>query len=777
MRENRKTVPVIYLRGLCIIPGVKVNFDISRKKSIDALEAAMNEDKQVFVVTQKNIEESNPAGEDLNEIGVLAMVSQVVKLPGSNARILIENSTRAKCVEYTEKEEAGYIRAEVEELPDYLDDMDAVEKEAKAAMLKELIAGYASKRPKTGQESLRVLCLFQELPVLLKRTMSAIPMSFEKKQHYLNVDKLSEKYELAYKFIQEEINILEIREDFQSKIKEKVEENQKEYILREQMKVIRQELGEEDTVQESDTFLQSTEALDAPEEIKEKLRKEIKRYKTLSSGSAESSVARGYIETLLELPWNHTSEDNNDMVNAEEILNRDHFGMEKVKERILEFLAVRCFHPEKSKGKSPVICLSGPPGTGKTSIAKSVAEALNKKYVRICLGGVRDEAEIRGHRRTYVGAMPGRIVMALKNAGVKNPLMLLDEIDKLAGDYKGDPASALLEVLDDEQNSRFVDHYVEVPVDLSEVFFIATANDISTIPRPLLDRMEIIDVTSYTLNEKEHIASDYLVEKQREVNGLEKKQFSISKPAIEKLITGYTREAGVRNLERTIGKLCRKAVLEIMQKKEKSVKITAKNLEQYLGKVKYQDDKANKKDEVGIVRGLAWTRVGGDTLEIEVNVMPGKGNMVLTGNLGNVMKESAQAGLSFIRANAELYHIDAEKFQNTDIHIHIPEGAVPKDGPSAGITMATAMLSALTGRKIYANLAMTGEITLRGRVLPIGGLKEKLLAAKMAGITKVLVPFENKKDVEEISEEITQGMDIVYVKDMKQVTEHALHSC
>ncbi len=591
------------------------------------------------------------------------------------------------------------------------------------------------------------------------------------------MDKLSEKYELAYKFIQEEINILEIREDFQSKIKEKVEENQKEYILREQMKVIRQELGEEDTVQESDTFLQSTEALDAPEEIKEKLRKEIKRYKTLSSGSAESSVARGYIETLLELPWNHTSEDNNDMVNAEEILNRDHFGMEKVKERILEFLAVRCFHPEKSKGKSPVICLAGPPGTGKTSIAKSVAEALNKKYVRICLGGVRDEAEIRGHRRTYVGAMPGRIVMALKNAGVKNPLMLLDEIDKLAGDYKGDPASALLEVLDDEQNSRFVDHYVEVPVDLSEVFFIATANDISTIPRPLLDRMEIIDVTSYTLNEKEHIASDYLVEKQREVNGLEKKQFSISKPAIEKLITGYTREAGVRNLERTIGKLCRKAVLEIMQKKEKSVKITAKNLEQYLGKVKYQDDKANKKDEVGIVRGLAWTRVGGDTLEIEVNVMPGKGNMVLTGNLGNVMKESAQAGLSFIRANAELYHIDAEKFQNTDIHIHIPEGAVPKDGPSAGITMATAMLSALTGRKIYANLAMTGEITLRGRVLPIGGLKEKLLAAKMAGITKVLVPFENKKDVEEISEEITQGMDIVYVKDMKQVTEHALHSC
>ena len=517
--------------------------------------------------------------------------------------------------------------------------------------------------------------------------------------------------------------------------------------------------------------------MDAPEEIKEKLRKEIKRYKTLSSGSAESSVARGYIETLLELPWNHTSEDNNDMVNAEEILNRDHFGMEKVKERILEFLAVRCFHPEKSKGKSPVICLAGPPGTGKTSIAKSVAEALNKKYVRICLGGVRDEAEIRGHRRTYVGAMPGRIVMALKNAGVKNPLMLLDEIDKLAGDYKGDPASALLEVLDDEQNSRFVDHYVEVPVDLSEVFFIATANDISTIPRPLLDRMEIIDVTSYTLNEKEHIASDYLVEKQREVNGLEKKQFSISKPAIEKLITGYTREAGVRNLERTIGKLCRKAVLEIMQKKEKSVKITAKNLEQYLGKVKYQDDKANKKDEVGIVRGLAWTRVGGDTLEIEVNVMPGKGNMVLTGNLGNVMKESAQAGLSFIRANAELYHIDAEKFQNTDIHIHIPEGAVPKDGPSAGITMATAMLSALTGRKIYANLAMTGEITLRGRVLPIGGLKEKLLAAKMAGITKVLVPFENKKDVEEISEEITQGMDIVYVKDMKQVTEHALHSC
>ena len=776
MSENKKIVPVIALRGICIIPEIKINFDVSRKKSIDALDAAMEEQKEIFVTAQKSIEETDPKGHDLYQVGVLAKVSQVVKLPGNNARILIETSLKAKAVRYIQEEdETKYLKAEVELIPDFIDDMDEIEKEAKLAMFRDLISQYASMRPKMGQESLKVLLLFQELPLMLNRSMSVVPIGYEKKQVYLERKKLSDKYEAAYKYLSEEISILNIREDFQKKIREKVDTNQKEYILREQMKVIREELGEEDTVQESDMFLESTDKLNAPDEIKQKLRKEIKRYKTLSSGSSESNVARGYIETLLDMPWDNMSKDNNDIRNARKILDRDHYGMEKIKERILEFLAVRSFHPKNTKGKSPVICLVGPPGTGKTSIAKSVAEALNKKYIRICLGGVRDEAEIRGHRRTYVGAMPGRIVAALRNAGVKNPLMLLDEIDKIASDYKGDPASALLEVLDDEQNNRFIDHYVEVPVDLSEVFFVATANDASAIPRPLRDRMELIDVTSYTVNEKEHIAHDYLVKKQREINGLEKSQFSISKTGIEKIITGYTREAGVRNLERTIGKLCRKAVMEIMETQAKSVKITGKNLEKYLGKVKYAKDKANTKDDVGIVRGLAWTSVGGDTLEIEVNTMPGKGELVLTGNLGDVMKESAQTGISFIRANAGKYEIEEKVFKETDIHIHIPEGAVPKDGPSAGITMAAAVLSALTGKKIYSDVAMTGEITLRGRVLPIGGLKEKLLAAKTAGIKKVLVPIDNTKDVEEISKEITDGLKIVFVAGMEQVIDEAMH--
>ncbi len=776
MSEEKKIVPVIALRGLCIIPEVKINFDINRKKSIDALDAAMEHGKEIFVVTQKNIEEAEPKAEDLYHIGVLAKVSQVVKLPGNNARILLETSMKAMAVRYIEGAETEkYLEAEIEMLSDIIDDMEEVEKEAKLSMFRELISQYAAMRPKMGQEGLKVLLLFQELPVMLNRSMSVLPIGYEKKQDYLEAERLSEKYVKAYKYVSEEISILSIREDFQKKIKEKVDTNQKEYILREQMKVIREELGEEDTVQESDMFLESAEKLNAPKEIKQKLKKEIKRYKTLSSGSSESNVSRGYIETLLDMPWDNMSKDNNDIKNARKILDRDHYGMEKVKERILEFLAVRSFHPEHAKGKSPVICLVGPPGTGKTSVAKSVAEALNKKYIRICLGGVRDEAEIRGHRRTYVGAMPGRIVAALRNAGVKNPLMLLDEIDKIASDYKGDPASALLEVLDDEQNNRFIDHYVEVPVDLSEVFFIATANDASAIPRPLRDRMELIDVTSYTVNEKEHIAHDYLIKKQREVNGLEKGQFSISKTGIEKIIMGYTREAGVRNLERTIGKLCRKAVMEIMETQVKAVKITGKNIERYLGKVKYARDKANEKDDVGIVRGLAWTSVGGDTLEIEVNTMPGKGELVLTGNLGEVMKESAQTGISFIRANAKKYEIEEKVFKETDIHIHIPEGAVPKDGPSAGITMAAAVLSALTGKKIYSDIAMTGEITLRGRVLPIGGLKEKLLAAKTAGIKRVLVPADNVKDVEEISKEITDGLKILFVNNMEQVIDEAMH--
>lgn len=772
MSENRKKVPVIPLRGLCIIPGIKVNFDINRRKSIDALEAAMQSDKKVFVVLQRDTSETGEELSNLYEVGVLAQISQVVKLPGNTARILIESSIKAKALEYVE--ENGYLQADIEEMKDMTDDMNALEKGAKVNLLKELIAKYAEMRPKMGQEGLKVLYMYRELEQLLNRAVSMIQMSYEKKQAYLEKELLSEKYEQAYIYITEEIGILRVREEFQGKIKKKVDQNQKEYILREQMKLIRQELGEEDSVQEIDIFLEKTEKLNASEEVKEKIKKEIHRYKMLSPNSSESSVSRGYIETLLELPWDTKSEDNNNIKNAAKVLDKDHYGMEKVKERILEFLAVRSFCPKNKVGKSPIICLAGPPGTGKTSIAKSVAEALNKKYVRICLGGVRDEAEIRGHRRTYVGAMPGRIVAALRNTQVKNPLMLLDEIDKMASDYKGDPASAMLEVLDDEQNSRFMDHYVELPVDLSEVFFIATANDVSAIPRPLRDRMEIIEVTSYTLNEKVHIATDYLIKKQREINGLSKNQFQISKVAVEKMIMGYTKEAGVRNLERVIGKLCRKAVMEILKGETDSVKITGKNLERYLGMVKYVANQANERAEVGIVRGLAWTSVGGDTLEIEVNTMPGKGAVVLTGNLGDVMKESAQAGISFLRANAKEYQISEETFKETDIHIHIPEGAVPKDGPSAGITMATAVLSALTGKKVYADIAMTGEITLRGRVLAIGGLKEKLLAAKMAGIKKVLVPEQNTKDVEEISKEITDGLEIVFVNDMKQVIKEAL---
>lgn len=771
MSDRRTQVPVICLRGLCIMPETKINFDVNRKKSIDALNAAMESDKEVFVVTQKNIEAVDPNPEDLYTTGILAKISQIVKLPGNTARILIETSKKAEALGFDRGSE--FLRAEVA-LVQEDNSMDALEEEAKINMMKELISRYAGMRPQMGGDTLKVLFLFDKLKVLLNKMMSIVPINYEKKQKFLEEMTLDMKYETAYRFLSEEINILAIREDFQSKIKDKVENNQKEYILREQMKIIRQELGEEDSVSESDTFLAETNKLNAPEEIKEKLRKEIKRYKILASGSSESNVSRGYIETLLDMPWDNKSKDNNDIKNARKVLDRDHYGMEKVKERILEFLAVRSFKKDNVKGKSQIICLIGPPGTGKTSIARSVAEALNKKYVRICLGGVRDEAEIRGHRKTYVGAMPGRIVSALRSVKVKNPLMLFDEIDKMASDYKGDPASALLEVFDDEQNDKFMDHYVEVPVDLSEVFFIATANDVSGIPRPLLDRMEVIDVTSYTLNEKKHIAKDYLVTKQREVNGLTKSQFTITDAALEKMIAGYTREAGVRGLERTIGKLCRKAVMEILEEKLKSVKITGKKLEEYLGKVKYTADKANIRDDVGIVRGLAWTSVGGDTLEIEVNTMPGKGELVLTGNLGDVMKESARLGITFIRSNAKKYGIADEVFQNTDIHIHVPEGAVPKDGPSAGITMTTAVYSAFTGKKVYANVAMTGEVTLRGRVLPIGGLKEKILAAKTAGIKKVLVPADNRKDVEEISTEITDGLKIVFVSNMDEVIEEAI---
>ena len=640
----------------------------------------------------------------------------------------------------------------------------------KKRSIQETFGKYVVVNPKMGKELQRQLSEITDLEKLMNQLANSLPVHFEEKQKILDAVSMTERYEVLMALLLKEIEIIAIKNDFQAKVKAHVDKNQKEYLLREQMKVIREELGEDNTESDADHFMDALGKIKADKEVKEKIKKEIDRFKNISSSSSESAVARGYIETLLELPWNKTSRDNKDLKNAEQILNADHYGLEKVKERMLEFLAVRNL---TSKGESPIICLVGPPGTGKTSIARSVAKALDKKYVRISLGGVRDEAEIRGHRRTYVGAMPGRIVNGLRSAGMKNPLMLLDEIDKMSSDYKGDTASALLEVLDAEQNKKFRDHYVEIPIDLSEVLFIATANSVQDIPRPLLDRMELIEVTSYTENEKLHIAKEHLLAKQMERNGIRPEQLAITDKAMAKIISGYTREAGVRNLERKLGEICRKAARPLYEGEKEKIKVTEQNLEKFLGKEKYSFDKKNDTDEVGIVRGLAWTSVGGDTLEIEVNIMPGKGEFQLTGQLGDVMKESAQAGISYIRSVSEEYHIPKKFFQENDIHIHIPEGAVPKDGPSAGITMATAMLSAITKTPVRADVAMTGEITLRGRVLPIGGLKEKTLAAKNAGIKTICVPKKNEKDIDEISPEIKKGLKIVFVEQMKDVLDVA----
>ena len=664
-----------------------------------------------------------------------------------------------------------YLLAEIIRFDEEVD--DGLPEEAKEAMLRsiqETFDKYVVVNPKMGKELQRQLSEITDLEKLMNQLANSLPVHFEEKQKILDAVSMTERYEVLMALLLKEIEIIAIKNDFQAKVKAHVDKNQKEYLLREQMKVIREELGEDNTESDADHFMDALGKIRADKEVKEKIKKEIDRFKNISSSSSESAVARGYIETLLELPWNKISRDNKDLKNAEQILNADHYGLEKVKERMLEFLAVRNL---TSKGESPIICLVGPPGTGKTSIARSVAKALDKKYVRISLGGVRDEAEIRGHRRTYVGAMPGRIVNGLRSAGVKNPLMLLDEIDKMSSDYKGDTAAALLEVLDAEQNKKFRDHYVEIPIDLSEVLFIATANSVQDIPRPLLDRMELIEVTSYTENEKLHIAKEHLLAKQMERNGIRPEQLSITDKAMAKIISGYTREAGVRNLERKLGEICRKAARPLYEGEKEKIKVTEQNLEKFLGKEKYSFDKKNDTDEVGIVRGLAWTSVGGDTLEIEVNIMPGKGEFQLTGQLGDVMKESAQAGISYIRSVSEEYHIPKKFFQENDIHIHIPEGAVPKDGPSAGITMATAMLSAITKTPIRADVAMTGEITLRGRVLPIGGLKEKTLAAKNAGIKTICVPKKNEKDIDEISPEIKKGLEIVFVEQMKDVLDVA----
>lgn len=762
-------MPAVALRGMVILPGMVAHFDVSRAKSIKAVEEAMMDEQKIFLVAQKDVEQENPDIEDLFKIGIIAEVKQVIKLQNNIVRILVEGKERAELSAFLENPD--YLLAEIIRFDEEVD--DGLPEEAKEAMLRsiqETFGKYVVVNPKMGKELQRQLSEITDLEKLMNQLANSLPVHFEEKQKILDAVSMTERYEVLMALLLKEIEIIAIKNDFQAKVKAHVDKNQKEYLLREQMKVIREELGEDNTESDADHFMDALGKIKADKEVKEKIKKEIDRFKNISSSSSESAVARGYIETLLELPWNKTSRDNKDLKNAEQILNADHYGLEKVKERMLEFLAVRNL---TSKGESPIICLVGPPGTGKTSIARSVAKALDKKYVRISLGGVRDEAEIRGHRRTYVGAMPGRIVNGLRSAGVKNPLMLLDEIDKMSSDYRGDTASALLEVLDAEQNKKFRDHYVEIPIDLSEVLFIATANSVQDIPRPLLDRMELIEVTSYTENEKLHIAKEHLLTKQMERNGIRPEQLAITDKAMAKIISGYTREAGVRNLERKLGEICRKAARPLYEGEKEKIKVTEQNLEKFLGKEKYSFDKKNDTDEVGIVRGLAWTSVGGDTLEIEVNIMPGKGEFQLTGQLGDVMKESAQAGISYIRSVSEEYHIPKKFFQENDIHIHIPEGAVPKDGPSAGITMATAMLSAITKTPVRADVAMTGEITLRGRVLPIGGLKEKTLAAKNAGIKTICVPKKNEKDIDEISPEIKKGLKIVFVEQMKDVLDVA----
>ena len=770
MRDEIRMLPAVALRGITILPGMIAHFDISREVSIKAVERAMKDGDSIFLVTQKDTNKENPEIEDLQSIGVIAEIKQVVRLQNDIIRVMVEGEQRAEVYEIAQDQQdylkarvIAYIEEDEKHLP-------AQAEEAMVMSVQETFAKYSAVQGRIGKEVVRQVQETTDLSKLLDYVGNNLPVSYDKKQKIIDAIAITERYEVLLAMLLQQIEVLAIKSDFQKKVQERVEKHQKEYVLREQMALIREELGETNTDSDALEYEKKLEELQASDEVKKRIKKEIQRFRGIAGNSSESTVSRGYIETLLELPWDKTSVDNQDLTHAQEILDEDHYGLEKVKERVIEFLAVRNL---TGKGESPILCLVGPPGTGKTSIARSIARALDKKYVRISLGGVRDEAEIRGHRRTYVGALPGRIVSGLRTAGVKNPLMLLDEIDKMSSDYKGDTASALLEVLDAEQNSKFRDHYVELPVDLSEVLFIASANSLSDIPGPLRDRMEIIEVSSYTENEKLHIAKDHLIAKQLKKNGVNEKQLKISDKALREVIAFYTREAGVRGLERRIGEICRKAARRIYEGETEKIRVSGNNLEEFLGKPKYREDKKNKKDEIGIVRGLAWTSVGGVTLEIEVNVLPGKGELVLTGKLGDVMKESARAGISYIRSISSDYGIDPEFFTKHDIHVHIPEGAVPKDGPSAGITMALAILSAITERPVRADIAMTGEITIRGRVLPIGGLKEKLLAAKNAGMKTVCIPKDNERDLSELSEEITEGMEILPIDHMNQLIKAA----
>ena len=769
MTNQNIVLPAIALRGTTILPGMIVHFDVSRERSVKAIEAAMLHDQKIFLVTQIDPEVESPDLAGVYHVGTIAYIKQVVKLPQNLLRVLVEGTGRATLVKF--EQEFPFIRSEITPVDEEEMQMPEPVMEAMHRSLKELFHRYCMENGKVSKELVAQILNIDNVEELVEQIAVNIPLSYQNKQKILEALTLEERYEVLGAILGNEIEIMQIGRDLQKKVKARIDKNQREYILREQLKLIREELGEDNTADDAEEFKKKLQELQAGDEVKEKISKEIERFKNTNSNVSENAVLRGYIETMLALPWEKKSTDSDDLKEAWKVLQEGHYGLKDVKERVMEFLSVRKL---THKGKSPILCLVGPPGTGKTSIARSIAEAMHKKYVRICLGGVRDEAEIRGHRKTYVGAMPGRITAALQQAGVSNPLMLLDEIDKTSSDYKGDTSAALLEVLDPEQNSRFMDHYIEVPQDLSEVLFIATANDVQGIPRPLLDRMELIEIAGYTENEKEHIAKEHLIPKQMEENGIEKGKLTIQSAALKKIINNYTKEAGVRNLERTIGQICRKTARLIMEEDKKKVTVTSKNLSDFLGKEHFNYLMANKKDDIGISRGLAWTQVGGDTLQIEVNVMPGKGELMLTGQLGDVMKESAQAGITYIRSIASDYKVEPEFFQENDIHVHIPEGAVPKDGPSAGITMATAILSAIIKKPVRADLAMTGEITLRGRVLPIGGLKEKLLAAKYAKIKEVLVPAENKPDIQELDKEITDGLTITFVSSMKEVLNKAL---
>ena len=769
MTNQNIVLPAIALRGTTILPGMIVHFDVSRERSVKAIEAAMLHDQKIFLVTQIDPEVESPDLAGVYHVGTIAYIKQVVKLPQNLLRVLVEGTGRATLVKF--EQEFPFIRSEITPVDEEEMQMPEPVMEAMHRSLKELFHRYCMENGKVSKELVAQILNIDNVEELVEQIAVNIPLSYQNKQKILEALTLEERYEVLGAILGNEIEIMQIGRDLQKKVKARIDKNQREYILREQLKLIREELGEDNTADDAEEFKKKLQELQAGDEVKEKISKEIERFKNTNSNVSENAVLRGYIEIMLALPWEKKSTDSDDLKEAWKVLQEGHYGLKDVKERVMEFLSVRKL---THKGKSPILCLVGPPGTGKTSIARSIAEAMHKKYVRICLGGVRDEAEIRGHRKTYVGAMPGRITAALQQAGVSNPLMLLDEIDKTSSDYKGDTSAALLEVLDPEQNSRFMDHYIEVPQDLSEVLFIATANDVQGIPRPLLDRMELIEIAGYTENEKEHIAKEHLIPKQMEENGIEKGKLTIQSAALKKIINNYTKEAGVRNLERTIGQICRKTARLIMEEDKKKVTVTSKNLSDFLGKEHFNYLMANKKDEIGISRGLAWTQVGGDTLQIEVNVMPGKGELMLTGQLGDVMKESAQAGITYIRSIASDYKVEPEFFQENDIHVHIPEGAVPKDGPSAGITMATAILSAIIKKPVRADLAMTGEITLRGRVLPIGGLKEKLLAAKYAKIKEVLVPAENKPDIQELDKEITDGLTITFVSSMKEVLNKAL---